>query len=234
MTTILDLVLKKQLTRGTLEAAIAAGGDINAQHPKKKKTALCIAVTEGQSEVVQLLLEHNADPNIECLDKKRTALWYATGAKSLGRDSCLPIIRLLLLYQANPHVFSACRQFSSPLMNTVEHNNQKNAQEAAKLILRAAKKRKETAKLAELPNPATGQSALDKANKIKTVHFQQVWIPLLKAEDHGLLMRGLHAAMGKIATIVNHTVSIIDRATGGRFKRIFGIKGEEIKDPKLV
>lgn len=83
-----------------LEGLIVAGAEINALVPPEKRakypagwyresTALSAAASNVQSDAVQLLLNHGADPNLQCGN-------FATALHRASSEGCTEIIEMLL------------------------------------------------------------------------------------------------------------------------------------------
>lgn len=78
----------------TLKAILETGINVN-QPLFLGLTALCLAITKGELEIVQELLKHHADPNQKQADSKRTPLQFA-----LDHNADLTIFVALLEYGA--------------------------------------------------------------------------------------------------------------------------------------
>jgi ankyrin repeat protein len=84
----------------TIRTLISQGGDINARNARGQ-TPLHLAVKQGNSDVVQLLLENEAEVDVVETDSGCTSLHYAA---SLGHvDLCESLVR----YGANPDAQTA-------------------------------------------------------------------------------------------------------------------------------
>ncbi|KAL8632574.1 hypothetical protein Q9189_001726 [Teloschistes chrysophthalmus] len=88
-----------------LESLIVAGANINALIPPSKRskyppgwspesTALCAAASNRQPDAVQLLLNHNAEPNLFCNE-------YGTAIQQASSRGLIEVIELLLAHGAD-------------------------------------------------------------------------------------------------------------------------------------
>jgi len=86
---------------------LAAGARPNTQHPDNGQTALIIASTMGNTEIVEALLENGADPNIRD-GNTFTALHAAVrdsdyGADHASRVAAAATVKVLLAHGADPN-----------------------------------------------------------------------------------------------------------------------------------
>jgi uncharacterized protein len=86
---------------------LAAGARPNTQHPDNGQTALIVASTMGNTEIVEALLENGADPNIRD-GNTFTALHAAVrdsdyGADHASRVAAAATVKALLAHRADPN-----------------------------------------------------------------------------------------------------------------------------------
>ncbi|KAG9052349.1 hypothetical protein FS842_010001 [Serendipita sp. 407] len=107
------------LTYNRLENYIAIDRSVlDKPGGKKGITPLAAACSAGRQDMVQLLLDANADVNAPS-PQNRTPLFYAT-----RRPKTAPIVRLLILHDAKPNIQDDLG--TSPLMNAVSQTRDKD------------------------------------------------------------------------------------------------------------
>lgn len=80
-----------------MKAALAAGADVNYVDPKSSANALVSSVFLANAEMVQLLLDNKANPNVRYSPLELTPLMAATARQHLG------VVKLLLTAGADVH-----------------------------------------------------------------------------------------------------------------------------------
>lgn len=71
-----------------------AGVDVNYQHPEAMVSALVVAISQGQTAVVDVLLAHGANPNLAA------ELGALTPLQAAQQQGCPDMVALLLRYGA--------------------------------------------------------------------------------------------------------------------------------------
>ena len=87
--------------RPIFDYLISKGADVNAVG-YGDYTVLMAAANQGTPEMLKILLEHGADPNLPSPKTGETPL-HAAAAKNAGQSSTLECVRLLLEAGANPN-----------------------------------------------------------------------------------------------------------------------------------